>query len=277
MCDYISWIRLADTKNILIYFFNRFIYLINDLLFFNTQYSFFVLFLGNKLIKTGLRELYFRNNIKKGRRNGIFNLRIDTLTVAIENPIFFTDGNPYLYILSYLKYFKYYKNQSLILCWPFLSFFIFYILYARFFYLFNDIIYIFANDFSGLKYVIKFLKIWVKVKSVYNLFNIRSRVIIAVSQYSVNIIYNFFEIKDLYDRLWKHSAFLKKIYLFIIFVKLAGDYFSPLTRYKRLKKVLLNKLNYLRQIKFYYRFLFSANYFAAFFKQALYYTLQSIF
>jgi len=109
------------------------------------------------------------------------------------------------------------------------------------------------------------------------LFTIRLRVIIAVSQHSVNTIYDFFEIKNLYDRLWKDSAFLKKIYLFIMLIKFIGNCFSPLTRYKRLKKVLLNKLNYLRQIKFYYRFLFSANYFAAFFNQALYYTSQSIF
>jgi len=276
MCDHVAWLRLAGTENLSISYSNRFKRLIHDLPSPHIQCPSLVLFLGNKLMETGLRELYPRNNLKRGRQDGILNLRIDTSSVATEYPIFFADGNPYHHIPHRLEDSKCHENESLMLDWSSSSSSALHMLYARLFCLFSDVICIFADDFGGLGCVAELLEIWAGIGSAHGLFNIRPRVIIAVSHHSASATYDLLETEDLYDRLWGNSALPRRMYSSIIIIQLAGNHLSPLARHRRLKEVLLNELDRSREARLRHRILFSATHFRAFFDQALHHAVRSV-
>ena len=118
-----------------------------------------IFFLGNKAKDEALREIFPNNNIRRGRHDGIVNLRLDSSIISADLPLLFSDSNPLTLIPQRLGAVACHETRTLPLAWSSPEpQNILYTVYARLVAVFSDVIYIFTDDVGGLEFIAYLLK-----------------------------------------------------------------------------------------------------------------------
>ena len=122
------------------------------------------------------------------------------------------------------------------------------LIYARLFFLFTDVICIFADDFANLDDVIQRLKSWAAAgKAASSPETIRPKVVLVVRGDEASATFNVLQAQDLRFNL--HQQDLINAFSSIAILYLADEQISPLARHRRLKEVLLQHADEVRQVR----------------------------
>ena len=224
-------------------------------------------FIGRKAKKTALEELFPENNIAKGNQEGIATLRLDNSSRYSNNPIFFAESDPFSPKPLGSNVRSCHEGQFLRLTWSHsvpktqLSNHF----HARLFFLFTDVLCIFAEDFLCFENVVNRLKDWAVAGSGSNPGKLRPRVVIVKrgDECSQSPTYDLLQVEDTQQSL--DLKVLRKFYSSVTVLHLAGERISPLARFRRLKELLWRNMDEMRQLRQKNRCLYSAVHFRGFF------------
>ena len=249
-CEHVAWLRLIRDTNLFIQDECRLSRLIQDLPRPTGQFPNLILLLGTRNKDTATRELFPRNNIRRSRSRSFLNLRLDSSTSDQDYPIFFGDGDlleseePSSSDICH-------PRSILPIAWqppPHTS--AAEILQARLCFTFGDVICIFADDYGGLSSVGHLIRRWALSTTCTEDFQSRTRILVAVSGVSSSATFEALEVEELREQLKRDDGSLLTDDAFCIkIVKLADDSISPLARYRRLKEILLNELDLVREAR----------------------------
>lgn len=264
-CDHITWLRLSGSEDITLHDEGRLGRLLKEFSNPEIQRPSLLFFLGHKAKITALRELFPYNNIKRGRQDGIANLRLDHSTSCSDYPILFADSSsasrPVPQRMNNLchevRSYSITSEDNTISLIDFL--------HGRLLCLFSDVICIFAEDFASLESVVERLKTWARAGYPSDLSSrARPRVVIVVEGDDASPTYNLLQAQDLRFNL--HQQELISFFSSISVLRLAHNQISPLARYRRLKESLLRHADEMRQLHQTARSLFSAVHLHRFFE-----------
>ncbi len=277
LCNYIRWFYLLGRDNLYIYYGRRVVYVIQEMTDPERQRPSMAFFLGTKSKDAVLRQIFPNNNIRRERHDGIVNLRLDSSTISSELPLLFADADAQASVPQRLGTMTCHKNTTVSLAWPSPhSKSALHTLYARLVALFSHVIYIFANDFSGLDNVTEFLTEWIRAGNPSSLPNsLRPRVIVVVREEEV-ATHSVLAVEGLRNKLQNDHDTRISAFSSISIMYLAGEHVSPLARHRRLKELLLSEIELSRIERIEQRAHFTAIHFEAFFRQAINYVTSSI-
>ena len=276
-CHHVGWFHISGRTSFQLHYSNRTGYVTQEMLNAEGQYPSLLFFIGSKSKDAALRELFPNNNIRRGHRNGIVNLRLDSSTISSDLPLLFADGDLRTPIPDQLGTTTCHEQLTFPVDWQPQNFDIAHILYARLIAPFTDVVCIFADDFGGLEKVATFLVNWLKLGSPSSLsVAVRPRVLIVVREESPTT-YNVLEMEVFRHILDGEGIDIRReVFSSITVIHLAGEHISPLARHRRLKEVLMMEVETARDTRFQQRLLFSALHFEAFFRQAVGHVAHSI-
>ena len=118
------------------------------------------LIVGRKTKELALRDLFPWNNIKRSRREGLVTLRVDTLSLHSDFPIFFAESDPFSAPL-HPEASACHEASSWPLQWSLSPGHSLYdVAHARLFTLVTDVVCIFADDFHDFEDVVSRIRAW---------------------------------------------------------------------------------------------------------------------
>ena len=275
-CKHLTWVQLAGEREIFIQDEGRLRRLLCDLENPKGQRPTLLFFIGGKAKTTALRELFPYNNIRRGRHDGLANLRLESTSVKSDHPILFADSEVAFTVPSTVHYTTCHESFKYKLQWidPPPDFTCADLIHARLFFLFTDIICMFADDFPTLAAVVARLKAWAAAGAAASFPALRPRVIIVVREDEASATFNVLQAQDLRFNL--HQQDLIQYFSSILVLYLAGAEISPLARYRRLKEVLLRHADEIRQIRRDSHCLFSAVHLSRFMHEAVRHVAHSV-
>ena len=272
-CNHIGWFNISGDENLYLHYAHRTARVIQEMTNPEGQYPSLAFFLGQRSKDLALREIFPNNNIRRGRHNGIINLRLDSSTISSDIPLLFADSDPLVPVPRRFGSATCHEDMTLAINWhpPQNKLFAF---YARLVAVFSSVICIFADDIGGLGAVASFLDQWIRYGNPSSLpSSTRPRVIIVVSDEGAVATYDILAIDDLRERLPQDRA---DIFSSISIFHLAGDHISSLARHRRLKEILLTEIEAVRIERTESRVQFSAIHFEAFFRRSIEHMARSI-
>ena len=278
-CDHLGWLHLTYGDGFRLHYCNRLTKVIQEMTSPSTQYPSSMLFLGQKIKNSALRDLFPCNNFPRGRPDGIVNIRLDSSTISSELPFLIADGDPLRRLCYRLDTSECHQGSSSSIAWAvsthqsFLDH-----IFARLVFLFSDVICIFADDFGGLETVASLLTAWVRIGSASSLPKpVRPRVVIVAHEEVDAATYSVLELESLrFNMEQEASGWRDGVFASITVIRLADDNLSSLARHRRLKEVLLREADISRNIRLQKRLLFSAVHIHRLFRQASQHTSRSV-
>jgi len=115
-----------------------------------------VLFIEQKVKNTVLYKLFSFNNVRWGCCDKFANLQLDNITINSDQSIWFADSDFFTQITLTCNTALCHKSTVYSAQWASLSkYSMFDILHAHVFFLFMNVIYIFADDFNSLENIAK--------------------------------------------------------------------------------------------------------------------------
>ena len=277
-CDHISWLRITGKEDFCLHYGNRAKRVIQEMTNPDSQFPSSVLFLGRKSKETALRLVFPHNNVRRCQQDGIINLRLDTSTFNSTTPLMFADGDPLSTIPLRTDFTSCHENQTTPITWtPPQNQTVLNTLYTRLFFLFSDVVCIFADDFGGLGCVARLLTEWISIGSASTLPKAtRSRVIIITSNDADCITPEILIQRDL--KIWRSGDHDQRSNMFssIAILCLEEPRLSLFARHQRLKDAILKETDLSRTSKMEGQVLFSATHLQAFFHQAVHHTARSL-
>lgn len=93
-CDHLTWVQLTGEQEVSIQDDSRLHRILEDLVDIEMHCPILLFFIGCKAENIALRELFPYNNIRKGRHDGLANLRLNTTSIRSDFPILFADSEP---------------------------------------------------------------------------------------------------------------------------------------------------------------------------------------
>ena len=276
-CHHNNWLSAAGSNDVSLRDKNRLNQILTEITNPTFQFPSLLFFLGRKTKDHAIQQLFTHNKIEKKHHDRFTTLRKDNSTLETDYPILFADAdhhistdtvvqqkNPRCHEISLhpIRWLSSSRHK------------LHTVIYMRLFFLFTDVICIFADDVGGLNTVADILKEWAKYGSVSCLPKVlRPRVVIVISSNAVSPTFELLEIEDLRFNLREQG--LSDIYdcfSGVSLLHLASDYISPLARYRRLKEALLRQADELRELRISHRYLLSAVHFNDLFHQAIQHT-----
>jgi hypothetical protein len=230
-------------------------------------------FIGKRLKHQALRNVFPLNNIERRYERDNINLRADTASLGSDSPLIFVDSNP----------FANYHHRQPALChestfhsvkWNSEPHNIIDILYSRLFFMFCDVVCLFADDFPSLEVLTLRLLSWVEISTSSDLpLSTRPRLMIIVSEDGPISHARLEEFAmTIYSALeGKSSNTFSKVKIF----RLAGEYLSPIARFQRLRDEIRNESHESQSIKQMGRCLFSTVHLNGFFHHAVVHTVST--
>ncbi len=268
LCKHLAWVKLDGEHEISIHDEGRLLQILGDLANPKEQRPSLIFFVGRKAKNVALREFFPYNNIKKGRQDGLANIRIDTTSLNSEYPILFADSDVACKIPVKIQDTACHERSTYRLQWlppPELNYSD--VVHARLLFLFTDVICIFADDFASLDDVVKRLKLWTAAGRASNSpRTVRPKVVIVIREDEASVTFNILQAQDLRFNL--HQQDLIDYFSSIVVLYLADEQISPLARHRRLKEVILRHVDEVRQLRQDTQSLYSANHLARFFCEA---------
>ena len=150
-------------------------------------------------------------------------------------------------------------------------------MHARLFFLFTDVVCIFADYFERFDHVVQLLESWAAAGSAPVHFDTaRPRVVIVRrgDGASPSPTYDLLMVEDLQSGL--HRTSLKEFFSSIKVLHLAAEQLSPLARFRRLKELLRREMDEMRLIRHSLGCLYSALHVSSFFYMAVAHTAASL-
>lgn len=227
-----------------------------------------------------MRQIFPQSNTGRGYRdrNSIASLRLDTSTSNSNTPVLFGESNPLVEPeFQYHGIAQCHQTTCQPCCWTSTQS-LYDILHARLFFLFADVICIFADDLGDVNDAINRLKIWATISSASGLSRItRPRVIIVASGHSVSPTYDVLEMGEIEINLESgDSTELQNAFSAIVLLQLAGDCLSPLSRHRRLKESIMRQTDEMQAIRKQMGLSLSAVHLNNLFSKAIRHTAQTI-
>lgn len=241
------------------------------------QHPSLLLFIGGKKKNQALREL-FPNQIKKGRQDGIVDLRIDNTSLYSDYPVLFAESDPSATTIPPLSAFCH-ETESFPVGWAKAATIsnVYDILHARLICPFSDVLCVFADDFPNLESVVDRLKAWAIAGGGFDSpERVRPSVVVVQRglEASASPTYDLLELEEV--RLSLDTRVLRKFYSTIKILHLADEQISPLARFRRLKELLWRQMDEMRNARSRNRCLYSAVHLDKFFQMAISHTASSI-
>lgn len=272
LCNHISWFNLSGRDSFHIHYDRRTASVMEQMTNPTTQHPSMIFFLGRKCKDAALREIFPNNNIRRGRYDGLVNLRLDSSTISADLPLLFADADPFGSVPQRIGAVSCHKMSTLPLNWRSLgSRSATHTLYARLVALFADVICIFVDDFGGMESVTEFLKQWIEHRNPSDLpLSLRPRVVVVAREHEAAATHDFLAMEGLRHELQESLQDLRHdVFSSVSIIQLAGDHVSSLARHRRLKEFLYSEIELLRFQRIEHRMHFTATHFEAFFRQAV--------
>ena len=271
-CDHVAWLRVHTDQKLLLQNELRLERLLEDLSYAHEQYPSLVVFLGTRSINVALRELFPSNNIRRLSGSSFMNVRLDYSTTDHENPVFFADSDVGL-PQSIPKDYDCHNFRAHPLEWGTSSSeTLLYSLHARLSLIFADVVCIFADDFGGLRNVVKVLKTWVSLGSPSTAtFKAPVQILIATSNGNGSCTFQVLEEENFRQELMDDDGRLLTDGIFNIkIVRLTNhERVSPLARFNRFKAILRTELDQAMLKRHRHKLNFSAPRFCHFLRRAV--------
>jgi len=278
-CEHIAWLQSANTKELQLRDGGRIRRVVQEMPDPIAQSPSVVFFIGQKAKNIALRQLFPRNNIRRGRRDGFANLRIDNATLNSDRPIWFADSDPFRGVTPTCGAGTCHESVTYHIRWTHPSqHSIFDILHARLFFLFTDVICIFADDFHGLEGVAERLVAWAAIGSASSLpAFVRPQVVVVTSADGSSPTHNLLESEDFRFNLQQqtHESIADSFSSITLFY-LPGDHLSPLAQHRRLRETILDRAEEMRAVRAGSQSLFSAVHLQRFYEQAILHTTETV-
>lgn len=275
-CEHLSMLRIEDKQGIRLYDDKRMERVMQGMTNPRDQYPSFQFYIGRKSKFFALRELFPHNNIHRGRqdRSGIASLRLDATSLSSDRPIFFAESDLTAQTYSHREIFHCHQSYEYKCCWTATNNQNLYdVLHARLFFLFTDVICIFADDFKNINDVTNRLRVWAACGSASNFCReVRPRVIIIGSS-TANLALDLYGTRDISSSFDDH---LQNAFSGISVLRVAEDSLSPLARHSQLKDVIWRQTDQMRQVRKDYHLLFSGAHMSELFSRAIQHTANSI-
>ena len=272
-CNHIGWFYLSGRDNYHIHYGRRTASVVDEMTDPTKQYPAMIFFLGSKAKDEALREIFPHNNIRRGRHDGIVNLRLDSSTISAELPLLFSDSNPLALVPHRLGAVACHETRKLPLVWGSQQpRNILYTVYARLVAVFSDVICIFADDVGGLESVAYLLRQWIEMGTPSTIADpVRPRVIIVVREDTLATTENVIAIEHLRHELQENIEGTSRTDCFssISILHLANDHVSSLARHRRLKECLLSEIEHQRRQRIEFRLHFTAIHLESFVRRAV--------
>jgi hypothetical protein len=168
-CEHIAWLQTVNIKKLQFWDSSQMKQVIQKMLNLIAQYSSLIFFVGQNVKNIALCEL-FSYNIKQGHCDDFVNLWTDNVTIHSDQSIWFADSDPLLQSTSSSDAVICHESKTYSVCWkPSSKYSIFDIVHAWLFFLFTDVIRIFADDFNDLESIAECLIAWAAIDSAFNL------------------------------------------------------------------------------------------------------------
>jgi len=275
-CDHLAWVHFSSEGDNFIHDDGRLQRILPDLVDPKQQWPSLLFFVGTKTKNVALRELFPYNNIRKARLEGLANLRLDTASVNSDYPLLFADSDASFRPPSQVQESPCHERTVYPLRWqtpsetPYAD-----IIHARLFFLFADVICLFADDFALLEHVVGRLKSWARAGGNGGTpVAAHPKVVIVMRGDEASSTFNVLEAQDLRFKL--HQQDLVGFFSSITVLYLADEQVSPLARYRRLKEVLLRHADEQRQWRQNTHSLYSALHLNRFMQEAVKHISQTV-
>ncbi len=231
-CEHIAWLQTVNIKKLQFWDSSQMKQVIQKMLNLIAQYSSLIFFVGQNVKNIALCELFSYNNIKQGHCDDFVNLWTDNVTIHSDQSIWFADSDPLLQSTSSSDAVICHESKTYSVCWkPSSEYSIFDIVHAWLFFLFTDVIRIFADDFNDLESIAECLIAWAAIDSAFNLLRLTQlRVIVVTSADSSSSTHNILETENFLFNLQQHShKTILSFFSFITLFYLLKDHLLQLT------------------------------------------------
>ena len=278
-CDHIDLVQVFTKQQLFIRDEGRLGRVLSDLTRPSTQYPSFLSFLGRKAKDRALIELFPFNRIKKGSRNSIATLQVDSNTLGADNPIYFADSDIKSPGVISTDLPRCHTVENHFVTWhPPADHYQTGTLQARLLFLFTDVICLFAEDVGGFQNVANQLQDWAAFGCAsYAPRQLRPRMIVVVPSTQTSPTHDILELENLRFNLSRGgSPDALEAFSEISKFQLAGDHVSPLARYRELKTVLLRHAKEMRQLRASQKLQFSATHLSRLFSQGVLHTATTL-
>jgi hypothetical protein len=266
-CNHVALIDVVGMKGI--YETGRFGRVINELPRPDDQYPSLIHFVGRKNKNLALKHLFPRNNIRRGASSsGSTNLRVDTTTIDSDEPLLFSDSDPFVAAPTHAGWNLCHTVDGYPLAWASTAeHTIGDILQARLLFLFSDVICLFVDDFSGLDEVAARIVNWVRIGSASSHPNaLRPRLILVMSEKTLDKSFSDLRLEEFRHELYEQCEDgLAEVFSAVNVMQLGGDHLSPLARHCRLKDAMRTSLSEMSNLRHKHMAAFSASHLKEFF------------
>ena len=241
LCDHHTWLQVSNTKDLALHDTGRLSRLLSELVDPGNQKPSLLFLIGKRSKEVAIREMFPWNNVKKNRRDGIATLRVETSTIESTNPVFFAESDPFapLNVEPETSFLCHQTFPHPIQWMNHPSDKLFDIIHSRLFYLFVDVLCIFADDFESFEHVADRLKTWAILKQGMDVHgHMACKVIIVKSGHgsSLSPTFDILERMDLQFSLLQRD--LMDAFSSVVVLNLVDDQVSPLARHRRLKELI---------------------------------------
>jgi len=278
-CEHIAWLQSVNIKELQLCNEGRIRRVVQKMPDFITQSPSVVFFIGQKVKNIALWQLFSCNNIRWGQWDGFANLWIDNATLNSDQPIWFANSDPFKRVTPTCGAGTCHESVTYHIRWTHPSqHSIFDILHAHLFFLFTDVICIFADDFHGLEGVAERLIAWAVIGSASSLSAfVWPQIVVITSADGSSSTHNLLESEDFCFNLQQqtHESIADSFSSITLFY-LLEDHLSLLTQHCQLRKTILNWAEEMWAVQAGSQSLFSAVHLQQFYKQAILHTTETV-
>ena len=181
VCEHISWLDVSERDQITLLDSGVWSRVSRYLVDPDNQRPSLIFLVGRKAKASALRDLFPFNNIKRGPKDGMASLRVDNATLSTTFPLLFADSDPFAVSLPALSVVGCHTTTQFPTQWTIpATESLFDIIHARLFFLFSDVLCLFADDFRSFYDVVDRIRIWATLGSSCGTFpQVRPKVVIV--------------------------------------------------------------------------------------------------
>ena len=272
ICDHHTWLQVSNTKELVLYDTGRLSRLLSELADPCNQKPSLIYLVGKKAKDIAIREMFPWNNVRRGKREGLATLRVETSTTSTAYPIFFAESDPFASLniepeVSFLCHQTFTRPAQ----WKqTTSDNLFDVVHSQLLLLFVDVLCVFADDFESFERVADRLRIWATLKKkAHGQGHTPCKVIIVKSGQGPSPSPTY----DILDRMDVQFSLLRRdlmdAYTSVTVLNLVNSQVSPLARHRRLKELIRRQSDEMRLIRQDRGCLYSAIHMNQFFTKAV--------
>jgi len=266
-CDHISWLQLTGNQTLILNDTGRLDRVINELADPAQQTPTLLYFLGRRAKDAALKEIFPHNNLRRGRSNGLANIRVDTASITRDSPLIFADSDLGAPIPPRESLTPCHKSTAYPIHWPYsntqsaLD-----VAFIRILLPFCSALVLFVDDFDSLGQIALYIERWTTIGMLLD--DVRPRLILAASAKSTK--YSRIQLRQLQDHC-QQSQLFSSISLVLLIREL-----SATSCHRPLREEISKQAGEMLQILSRHHRLFSALHLAHMYRLALKHTAGTV-